>query len=249
MAFDFIRRVPAARAMARGVRRGLRQLRPLPLPRYLADTPDTRGGTPLESYFPPTISTLAEAARSPETAARVIAQLKKLTPTDDTRGQELFYLWAQGRFGAHWRYADITTTLSAAATLLHPRAYLEIGVRRGRSAAMVAAAAPDCAIYGFDLWLAEYGGLLAQAILIVAGLLLLGGAALGFEPSALIEGTTEALNAWIATQPTGGLVRPEDVPSFARLAVSILPYSAATITLLMLVFGLWLGARITSSSG
>ena len=94
-----------------------------------------------------------------------------------------------------------------------------------------------------------YGGLLAQAILIVAGVLLLGGAALGFEPSALIEGTTEALNAWIATQPTGGLVRPEDVPAFARLAVGILPYTAAIITLLMLVFGLWLGARITSSSG
>ena len=32
------------------------------------------------------------------------------------------------------------------------RDYLEIGVRRGRSMAMVASQAPDCSMLGFDLW-------------------------------------------------------------------------------------------------
>lgn len=161
MPFDAIRRVPAARSLARSVRRGLTQLRPMPMPAYVSGTPDTRGATALESYFPPTISTLAEAALAPETAERVVALLKRLTPTDDTRGQELFYQWAQARFGQHWRYADITTVLAAAAILLQPKAYLEIGVRRGRSAATVVSCAPECAIYGFDLWMSGYGGLLA----------------------------------------------------------------------------------------
>jgi len=158
---DALRSVPAARALARGLRRGIEHLRPMPLPRYLPGTPDTRGATPLEPYFPPTISTLAEAALAPDTAERVLTLLGRLTPTDDTRGQELFYQWARARFGRHWRYADITTVLAAASDLLQPRSYLEIGVRRGRSAAAVAAIAPHCAVYGFDLWLKDYGGLLA----------------------------------------------------------------------------------------
>jgi hypothetical protein len=48
VAFDFLRRMPAARAIARAARRGSRQLRPLPLPRYLPDTPDTGGASTLE---------------------------------------------------------------------------------------------------------------------------------------------------------------------------------------------------------
>jgi predicted O-methyltransferase YrrM len=42
---------------------------------------------------------------------------------------------------------------------IRPKTYLEIGVRRGRSAAVVGATTPDCAIYGFDLWLEGYAGL------------------------------------------------------------------------------------------
>jgi predicted O-methyltransferase YrrM len=92
----------------------------------------------------------------------VLAVLERLTPTDDSRGQALFYQWAQARFGRHWRYADLTTVLAAAAEILQPKSYLEIGMRRGRSACVVGAAAPACSIYGFDLWLFGYGGLLAQ---------------------------------------------------------------------------------------
>jgi predicted O-methyltransferase YrrM len=134
-------------------------LRPLPLPSYLPNTPDTGGESPLEPYFPPTISTLAESSLSPHTAEFVLSLLKKLTPTAETEGQDLFYLWARARFGCHWRYADSTTVLAAASMLLKPKSFLEIGVRRGRSAAAVAAASPGCAIYGFDLWMEGYGGL------------------------------------------------------------------------------------------
>lgn len=72
--------------------------------------------------------------------------------------QEFFYRWGQGKFGEHWRYADITTTLCAAAMAVRPKTYLEIGVRLGRSAAVVGALSPECAIYGFDLWLPGYAG-------------------------------------------------------------------------------------------
>lgn len=39
---------------------------------------------------------------------------------------------------------------------LKPRAYLEVGVRRGFSLAMVASRAPEAEIYGLDLWIPGY---------------------------------------------------------------------------------------------
>ena len=154
-----IRRVPAARAFARALRRSWEQLRPLPHPRYRRGTPDTGSSSPYGIFFPPTISTLAEGALAPEAVEFVIGLLHKLTASEETWGQEFFQRWAQGRFGRHWRYADVTTVLTAASMLIRPKSYLEIGVRRGRSAAVVGATAPDCAIYGFDLWLEDYAGL------------------------------------------------------------------------------------------
>lgn len=41
---------------------------------------------------------------------------------------------------------------------LRPKAYLEVGVRRGFSMAMVAAQSPETEIYGFDLWVPDYAG-------------------------------------------------------------------------------------------
>lgn len=61
--------------------------------------------------------------------------------------------------GAAWRYADILTVLSASARLLSPRNYLEIGVRRGRSLAVVAAAAPKAELIGIDMWVPAYAGM------------------------------------------------------------------------------------------
>lgn len=159
MPLDLIRRVPAFRSIAKSVRASFTQLRPLPMPRYRPDTPNTAGPGALEPYFPPTISTLARAALSEETAARVLGVLEKLTPTADIEGQTLFYKWAQAKFRSQWQYADVTNVLAAAAFLLQPKSYLEIGVRRGRSSAVVGALAPECAIYAFDLWMKDYWGI------------------------------------------------------------------------------------------
>jgi predicted O-methyltransferase YrrM len=56
------------------------------------------------------------------------------------------------------REPDIRTLLSYLANKFEPKNYLEIGVRRGFSMAMVAARCPECDIYGFDLWKANYAG-------------------------------------------------------------------------------------------
>ncbi len=45
------------------------------------------------------------------------------------------------------------------APLLPTRRYLEIGVRRGLSLAMVANRCPDCALTGMDLWIKDYAGI------------------------------------------------------------------------------------------
>lgn len=39
---------------------------------------------------------------------------------------------------------------------LRPKTYLEVGVRRGFSMAMVAARSPETEMYGFDLWIPDY---------------------------------------------------------------------------------------------
>jgi predicted O-methyltransferase YrrM len=156
MLLEPLRRIPAARTVARALRRGWEELRPLPRARYIANTPNTGGAHVLDAFFPPTISTIAEGALSFETRDFIIDLLHKLTPNDQTEGQELFYQWGRRKFGQHWRYADITTALCSAAMAVRPKTYLEIGIRRGRSAAVVGALCPDCAIYGFDLWLPGY---------------------------------------------------------------------------------------------
>ncbi|MBF6599015.1 MAG: class I SAM-dependent methyltransferase [Dehalococcoidia bacterium] len=196
---DTIRRVPAARSLARALRARWGDLRLLPAPRYLPRTPDTSGPSALEPYFPPTISTLAEAALAPATAEAVLAVLQKLTPTDETAGQILFYTWARARFGDRWRYADVTTVLAAAASLLAPTSYLEIGVRRGRSASVVASVAPECAIRGFDLWLQDYGGATNPGPEFVRGEL----AAAGFRGQAAFTSGDSAVTvpAFLAAHP------------------------------------------------
>jgi predicted O-methyltransferase YrrM len=131
--------------------------RPLPKPRYIPNTPRVENRTELDVYFPPNGPTLGAAALSPKATESVCEILSRLTPTQQIQDQLLFYGWGQGKFGEHWRFADITTTLAAATTFVQPTTYLEIGVRRGRSSAVVGALSPRCAIYGFDLWIPGYG--------------------------------------------------------------------------------------------
>lgn len=133
------------------------RVRPLPRPRYARNTPRVADAFPQNVYRTPNTQTLAAAATSPEAAAFVADLIAKLTADEELEGQRAFYLLSSQQFGPYMRYADLTTTLWAASTLIQPGAYLEIGVRRGRSACVVGALRPGCAIYGFDRW-ARYGG-------------------------------------------------------------------------------------------
>jgi predicted O-methyltransferase YrrM len=162
---EALRNVPGARPLARGVLSGWKQarqewanVRPFKLPRYLPDTPRIGGSELLDPFLPPGAETLGAAATSPEAIAYVLEFVQKLTPSLELTEQLSYYLWSRERFGSSWRHADLTTALWAAATLIKPNSYLEIGLRRGRSAALVGSLRPECAIYGFDLWVPDYAG-------------------------------------------------------------------------------------------
>jgi predicted O-methyltransferase YrrM len=104
-------------------------------------------------------STIASRALDPETLTAVRAVLDRLTPDEYTTYLKEYYDEGRRRFGSHWKMLEIMNVLYAAATLLQPRRYLEIGVRRGRSMGMVLAASPATRVVGFDLWVTGYAGM------------------------------------------------------------------------------------------
>jgi predicted O-methyltransferase YrrM len=88
-----------------------------------------------------------------------LALMQKLSPDDYLRYLIRYYEEGLSRFGESWGYADIVTALLGLTDHLHPKAYLEIGVRRGRSASAVGSLAPDCAMVLFDIWAKNYAGM------------------------------------------------------------------------------------------
>lgn len=155
MVLNLLNRLFDGRPIGPRVRQRLEWTR-LPLPQYTPGTPKiTTGGSP-DVFLPPNAATIGAAATSREAAESVAAVLGKLTENDEVAHVQTFYRLAEERFGAHWRSADILTVLWAATTLLRPSSYLEIGVLRGRSSSVVGATRPECAIYGFDLWISDY---------------------------------------------------------------------------------------------
>ena len=104
-------------------------------------------------------TTIGELATSPAVLDEVLALLGRLDQDDYVDYVRAFVDQGRAAAGEHWRYADITTVLAAATRLLRPRSYLEVGVRRGRSAAVVAAVAPECGIVAVDLWNEGYAGM------------------------------------------------------------------------------------------
>lgn len=77
---------------------------------------------------------------------------RRLEPDDYVSYLQAYYAEGLERFGDAWGYADIVTVLLALAETLRPERYLEIGVRRGRSACAVASKATACRFHLFDLW-------------------------------------------------------------------------------------------------
>lgn len=89
----------------------------------------------------------------------IISILERLEIDDYVRYLLAYYAEGLSRFGDAWKYSDIVTVLFTSARLFRPQSYLEIGVRRGRSMAMVAAVCPQCKIVGFDMWTPNYAGM------------------------------------------------------------------------------------------
>jgi predicted O-methyltransferase YrrM len=94
------------------------------------------------------------------TAVRAAASILETLSSDSyLEFVKNFYRTGLQTFGDNWVYADINTVLIGLARRLKTSSYLEIGVRRGRSMAMVTTSAPNCKIVGFDLWIANYAGM------------------------------------------------------------------------------------------
>jgi predicted O-methyltransferase YrrM len=112
-------------------------------------------------YAPPIAgaSTFASAVCGGAPVRKALAVLDRLTPDAYSQYVTEFYRRGLQAFGDAWHYADINTAVHGLAAALQPESYLEIGVRRGRSLAMLAAAAPACRIVGCDLFLPGYAGM------------------------------------------------------------------------------------------
>jgi predicted O-methyltransferase YrrM len=115
-----------------------------------------------QSFYSPALlgpSTIAACATSTETMQAIRAVLDKLDPDDYVDYLKLYFDEGRQRFGPHWKLLEIMNVLYASAMLIQPRRYMEIGVRRGRSLAMVLAACPDVEAVGFDMWMENYAGM------------------------------------------------------------------------------------------
>jgi predicted O-methyltransferase YrrM len=116
----------------------------------------------LGSWYAPVMldpETIFCRARRPSTIDNVLSVLEKLEPDSYSAYVSAYLREGREKFGADWSYLDILNVLRASAELIQPRTYLEIGVRRGRSIAMVASATPKCDLFGFDMWAANYAGM------------------------------------------------------------------------------------------
>lgn len=130
---------------------------PVPFSTY-----STFNNTGMNSWYQPVLlgtSTLGNLATSSACLHQVIEIIKCLEADDYINFMLAYCEDGLGRYGERWQYADILTVLLAAAQLVRPQSYLEIGVRRGRSMAMIAATCPSCQIVGFDLWMNHYAGM------------------------------------------------------------------------------------------
>lgn len=103
--------------------------------------------------------TIAAFATTRRCRSFVRRNFSRLTPDAYSQYIRAYRQEGEQKFGAEWRYLDIVDIVAASALLIQPESYLEIGVRRGRSMAAAGAAAPRCALYGFDMWVQGYAGM------------------------------------------------------------------------------------------
>jgi hypothetical protein len=115
-----------------------------------------------EDFYLPNLAgamTFADRATSASTVKQVLNFVKGLSPDAHTAFLVGFYTRGLELFGDDWRFADINTVLHALASMMDIRAYMEVGVRRGKSASLVASLRPDVTIAAFDMWVENYAGM------------------------------------------------------------------------------------------
>lgn len=100
-----------------------------------------------------------EMMRSPAAVRRALGVLERLTADAYAEYVMAFYRAGLDRHPESWQFADINTALLTVAAGLQPASYLEIGVRRGRSLAMVASVCPSCEFVACDMFLEGYAGM------------------------------------------------------------------------------------------
>ena len=112
-------------------------------------------------WYPPVMAgadSLAEDMLG-QSGARVreaLALLELLEADDYGLYVSEFYRRGLLRYGDKWRYADLLTATLATGSWVKPKAYLEIGVRRGRTVCAMAKVAPYVDITMFDMWIPNY---------------------------------------------------------------------------------------------
>lgn len=114
------------------------------------------------NHYGPVILTaeiLASIAAAPETTEEILRFHDQLASDEYVQYVDTYYREGMKRFGRHWRFMDISNVLYAASKVLQPETYLEIGVRRGRSASMVARGCPKVNVAAFDMWVQNYAGM------------------------------------------------------------------------------------------
>jgi hypothetical protein len=105
-----------------------------------------------------TAESIARRAVVPDVFEKLIELSASLAPDKYTSYVTEFYKIGLAVAGPAWGYMDVVSVLYAIGELGQPANYLEIGVRRGRSACALASASPATDIYAFDMWQADYGG-------------------------------------------------------------------------------------------
>jgi predicted O-methyltransferase YrrM len=132
---------------------------PRPLPPALTTNTFLAPGNQWYSPAVAGASTFASGAVDPATVRQALDVLQRLTPDAYAEYVAAFYRAGLARHGERWRYADINTVLLVLASGLRPQSYLEIGVRRGRSLAMVASVCPACDFVACDMFIQGYSGM------------------------------------------------------------------------------------------